>query len=117
MRSASRRSRDGLRLRAAGHRQRIVVLSGPDEPADLAEMRRLQLDAVIHHESQLDWLAAERHAPSGSGRRLHVWLKIDTGMHRLGFAPERTVEMYARLRALPNVDRGDRVDDAFRRVR
>lgn len=39
---------DGLRLRAAGHRQRIVVLSGPDQPGDIAEMQRLGLDAAIH---------------------------------------------------------------------
>jgi len=34
---------DGLRLRAAGIQNRIVVLSGPDEPGDLAEFRRLHL--------------------------------------------------------------------------
>ncbi len=95
---------DGQRLRAAGHRQRIVVLSGPDEAADLAELRRLQLDAVIHHATQLDWLAADRFAADHGGRPLRVWLKIDTGMHRLGFAPEHAVEMYTKLRALPNVD-------------
>lgn len=90
---------DGQRLRAAGNRQRIVVLSGPDEPADLAEFRRLQLDAVIHHESQLVWLTADR-----DPRPLRVWLKIDTGMHRLGFAPEQAVETHAKLLELPNVD-------------
>ncbi|TDR40002.1 alanine racemase [Tahibacter aquaticus] len=86
---------DGLRLRAAGLRQRIVVLSGPDEAADLAEMRRLQLDAVIHHEAQLQWLEADR-----DSRPLRVWLKIDTGMHRLGFAPEQVAVVHDRLRAL-----------------
>ncbi|HWG65940.1 MAG TPA: alanine racemase [Rhodanobacteraceae bacterium] len=90
---------DGLRLRAAGHRQRIVVLSGPDAASDLAEMRRLRLEAVIHHESQLAMLEAER-----GGDPLRVWLKLDTGMHRLGFAPERARELHARLRALPAVD-------------
>ncbi len=90
---------DGQRLRAAGHTQRIVVLSGPDEAADLAELRRLRLDAVIHHDSQLAWLEADRDA-----RRLRVWLKIDSGMHRLGFAPERTAEVLARLKAAPTVD-------------
>lgn len=89
---------DGLRLRAAGHRQRIIVLSGPDAPADLAEMRRLGLEAVIHHDSQLEWLAADR-----DPRPLRVWLKLDTGMHRLGFPPERAAEVHARLRALPTV--------------
>ncbi len=90
---------DGLRLRAAGHRNRIVVLSGPDAPSDLAEMRRLNLEAVIHHESQLAMLEAEPTAP-----RLRVWLKLDTGMHRLGFPAERAAELYERLQALPSSD-------------
>jgi len=91
---------DGLRLRAAGHRQRIVVLSGPDQAGDIAEMQRLQLDAAIHHEAQLHWLAEAR---PGRGR-LRVWLKIDSGMHRLGFAPGRVAGVHARLAAMPGLD-------------
>lgn len=91
---------DGLRLRAAGHRQRIVVLSGPDQPGDIAEMQRLQLDAAIHHEAQLHWLAEAR---PGRGR-LRVWLKIDSGMHRLGFASERVAGVHAQLAAMPGLD-------------
>jgi alanine racemase len=91
---------DGQRLRAAGISQRIVLLSGLDDPADLAEMRRLRLESAIHHDAQIEWLAADRDT-----RPLRVWLKIDTGMHRLGFAPERAREVYARLRTLANVDR------------
>lgn len=91
---------DGLRLRAAGHRQRIVVLSGPDQAGDIAEMQRLGLDAAIHHEAQLSWLAEA--VPTRG--HLRVWLKIDTGMHRLGFAPECVAEVHARLAAMPGVD-------------
>ena len=90
---------DGLRLRAAGHRQRIVVLSGPDQPGDIAEMQRLELDAAIHHKSQLAWLS-EAGARRG---RLRVWLKIDSGMHRLGFAPDQVPAVQARLTALPGI--------------
>jgi len=89
---------DGLRLRAAGIQNRIVVLSGPDEPGDLAEFRRLHLDAVIHHEAQLGWLEAD-----ADRRPLRAWLKIDTGMHRLGFAAEQAANAHARLRALANI--------------
>lgn len=89
---------DGLRLRAAGIAGRIVVLGGPDEVADLTELRRLQLEAVIHHESQLLWLEGDR-----DPRPLRVWLKIDTGMHRLGFDPEAAADAFARLRGLSNV--------------
>lgn len=91
---------DGLRLRAAGHRQRIVVLSGPDNARDIAEMQRLQLDAAIHHDAQLQWLA-QADATRG---RLRVWLKIDTGMHRLGFPVERVAGVHAQLAGMPGVD-------------
>ena len=94
---------DGLRLRAAGINKRVVVLSGPDEPADLAEFRRLHLEAVIHHEAQLRWLEGDR-----DPRPLRVWLKIDSGMHRLGFDPSSVASVGARLRALSNVH-ADRV--------
>lgn len=91
---------DGLRLRAAGHRQRIVVLSGPDRASDIAEMQRLSLDAAIHHEEQLHWL---REASPARGL-LRVWLKVDSGMHRLGFAPDSVAAVHARLATTPGVD-------------
>ncbi|PIV33726.1 MAG: alanine racemase [Lysobacterales bacterium CG02_land_8_20_14_3_00_62_12] len=90
---------DGQRLRAAGHRQRIVVLSGIDAAGDLPEVRRLRLDVVVHHRAQIDLIAAD-----ADPRPLRVWLKIDTGMHRLGLPVAQVAAAVARLRALPNVD-------------
>lgn len=87
------------RLRAAGLAHRIVLLSGFDDPADFARMRRHDLDAVVHHASQLAML--ERH---GAGAPMRMWLKLDTGMHRLGFPPAQAADAFARLRALPCVD-------------
>jgi alanine racemase len=63
-------------------------------------MQRLQLEAAVHHEAQLEWLAQA--APARG--LLRVWLKIDSGMHRLGFAPERVAAVHARLAAMPGVD-------------
>jgi alanine racemase len=90
---------DGLRLRAAGHKQRIVVLSGPDSVADIIEMQRLRLEATIHHESQLPWLAKAEPARGP----VRIWLKVDTGMHRLGFPAERVRDVHATLAAMPAV--------------
>lgn len=90
---------DGQRLRAAGISQRIVVLSGVDAAGDLPEARRLMLDVVVHHESQFHLIKAD-----ADPRRLRVWLKLDTGMHRLGIAPQKALTLYSALRALPNVD-------------
>src|SRR6187551_54024 len=88
---------DAERLRAIGLRNRIVLLSGFDEAADLDLLRTLDVDTVVHHESQLALLEADRGAP------IRVWLKFDTGMHRLGFPPAQAESVHARLRALPNV--------------
>jgi alanine racemase len=90
---------DAERLRAAGLSKRIVLLSGFDEPGDLALMRRLDVESVLHHDAQVQMLEAE-----GAAQPLRVWLKLDTGMHRLGFAPARAHELHTRLRALGNVD-------------
>ncbi len=89
---------DAQRLRAAGHQQRIVLLSGPDEAADIPVLRDLDVDAVIHHPSQLAWLEG-----AASGPRLRVWLKIDTGMGRLGFGLEEAADIHRRLRNCPAV--------------
>jgi alanine racemase len=108
---------DAERLRNAGHTQRIVLLSGIDEASDLAELRRLDVETVLHHDSQLALLIEE-----GAAAPLRVWLKFDTGMHRLGFDPQRAPELHAQLSSLPNVDsdivlmthlaRSDEFDDA-----
>jgi alanine racemase len=92
---------DGQRLRAAGFRNRIVVLSGFDEPGDLPELRRLDLEPVVHHESQLDLLEAER--PGAAARPLRCWVEVDTGMHRLGLDPTALPSVLSRLRALPGI--------------
>lgn len=88
---------DAQRLRAAGLSQKILLLSGFDEPADLDQLRQLDVDTVVHHRTQLDMLAQDRGSP------LKVWLKMDSGMHRLGFAPGDFAAAYARLQAMPNV--------------
>lgn len=89
---------DAERLRAAGLSQPIVLLSGFDDADDLPQLRRLNVQTVVHHATQLEML--EQAAP---GEPIHCWLKLDTGMHRLGFAPEHVRDAYARLIAMPAV--------------
>lgn len=88
---------DAQRLRAAGYSQSIVLLSGFDEADDLAQLRQLSVATVVHHPFQLELLAAD------SGSPISVWLKMDSGMHRLGFPPERFAEVYRRLQSMPNI--------------
>lgn len=90
---------DAQRLRDAGFTQRIVLLSGFDEPADLPLLRRLAADTVVHHPSQLAMLAQ-----AAPGPRIRCWLELDSGMHRLGLPLRDAGAAYARLRDLPAVD-------------
>lgn len=92
---------DADRLRAAGLSQPIVLLSGFDEADDLPQLRRLGVETVVHHASQIDMLEQ-----AADGEPIRCWLKIDTGMHRLGFAPEDVRQAHARLSALPGVAEG-----------
>jgi len=85
---------EALELREAGLAHRIVCLEGCCEGGELALASRHRLDVVVHHDAQLELL--ER-APAGT--RVAAWLKIDTGMHRLGFPPGRLREVHARLSA------------------
>jgi alanine racemase len=89
---------DAERLRAAGLSQPIVLLSGFDAADDLPQLRRLNVETVVHHATQLAML---EQAPDGDPIR--CWLKVDSGMHRLGFAPEAVRDAYARMQAMPAV--------------
>lgn len=92
---------DARRLRALGLTQPILLLAGFNAAEDLPEIRALGLDATIHHESQLEILEQ-----AGEGAPIRCWLKVDSGMHRLGFAPDRVRDAHARLAALPGVADG-----------
>jgi alanine racemase len=86
-------------LRAGGISKPVLLLPGVIGAEELSEAARLGLDLVVHHESQLKTLEGAR-----LQNPLHVWLKVDTGMHRLGFAPQHVTRMWQRLESCPSVD-------------
>jgi len=86
---------EALALRAAGIKQRIVLLEGLFAAEELQQAIASHLDIVVHQQQQLDMLAQ-----AGPGDGIDVWLKIDTGMHRLGFAPEDMPDAYQVLQSL-----------------
>lgn len=85
-------------LRAAGIQHKIVLLEGFYSADGLALARTLGLEMVIHHTYQLEIL--EQAPPSPT---INVWLKIDSGMHRLGFQPGMVAAAWRRLRECPAV--------------
>lgn len=93
---------DAVRLRASGISGCIVLLSGFDEISDLAAIQQLGLDCVIHHESQISML--ERAPRIVHSKPIRTWLKLDSGMRRLGFFADQLASALQRLRALALID-------------
>lgn len=90
---------EAQRLRHLGWRGPILLIEGVFEPRDLELCSRLDLWHVIHCEQQIDWLAAHK-TPTAQ----RVFLKLNSGMNRLGFAPAAFASAWARLQALVQVD-------------
>jgi len=86
---------EAVRLRAAGIAHPLLVLAGIVDTADCAAARAHNLTLVLHQPWQLDLLTA---APPAT-TPLSVWLKLDTGMHRLGLWHEQVFDLLTRLRA------------------
>ncbi|HSI47841.1 MAG TPA: alanine racemase [Ideonella sp.] len=87
------------RLRALDWRGPILLLEGCFEPRDLELCSRLNLWHVVHQPQQIDWLAAHKtHTPH------RVFLKMNSGMNRLGFKPDAFRAAWARLNVLPQVE-------------
>ena len=84
-------------LRGGGIASPILLLQGVFDAAELDTAAQLDLWLTIDSERQMQWL--ERAKPAAP---LHCWLKLDTGMHRLGVAPQRATQAYRRLVACPN---------------
>ncbi len=86
------------RVRALGWRGPVLLLEGAFELRDLELCSRLDLWHVVHCNEQIDWLATHKtHTPH------RVFLKMNSGMNRLGFKPEAYRSAWTRLNALPQV--------------
>ena len=90
---------EAQRLRALDWRGPILLLEGCFEARDLELCSRLGLWHVVHCSEQIDMLAAHK-----TQTPQRVFLKMNSGMNRLGFKPERTRHAWTRLNALPQVE-------------
>jgi len=87
-------------LRDAGYRQPILLLEGFFSTEELALLEQYQLSAVIHHSEQVAMLSDSKH------HELDLFLKINTGMNRLGLAPEQfpqTINKLTENRGVNNI--------------
>src|SRR3954467_5366575 len=87
------------RVRSLGWRGPILLLEGVFGPRDLELCSRLGLWHTVHCDAQIDMLAMHK-----TQQPHRVFLKLNSGMNRLGFAPQRFRAAWTRLDALPQVD-------------
>ena len=88
---------EALALRAGGLTKPIVLLEGFFHKDDLPILLANNFQTIIHDENQLATLEnTALDAP------IACWLKVNTGMHRLGIAPSQFESFYSRLKASSN---------------
>lgn len=82
------------RIRAAGIKRPILLLEGWADHDELVVAKRLALDVAVHCEEQLkDALV------TGTAGLRAIWLKLDSGMHRIGLGPDAVASAWSQLRA------------------
>lgn len=92
------RIEEALQLRASGVVKPILLLEGFYSPTDLPVLVTNNIQTVVHCVEQLEALEnAQLETP------VVVWLKVDSGMHRLGVRPEHYAEFVQRLSDCKNV--------------
>ncbi len=87
---------EAVALRQAGIEGKVLVMGGFVDERELGQCIELGLDPVLHHQFHLDRLCEIENL-----KNLEVWLKLDSGMGRLGFSLERTHDI---IRFLTQLD-------------
>lgn len=89
---------EAMILRQKGFIHRILLLEGVFHVDELRVVDQHNLDIVIHSIYQLDWLLTQA-ASEHFVHRFNIWLKLDTGMHRLGLNAKDFSQVLAQLQS------------------
>jgi alanine racemase len=92
------RLQEAIAMRNAGVTKPLVLLEGVFTAEQLQIAAQQDLEIVVHSDEQIQMLES-----LGSSHQFTVWLKLDSGMHRLGFAPDGFEAAYQRLKRLSPV--------------
>ncbi|MFT6925423.1 MAG: alanine racemase [Psychromonas sp.] len=91
---------EALKLRAAGIKNPIILLEGFFKESDLTTLAATDLQCVVHSQEQVAAIIQAK-----LPKPLQIWLKLDTGMHRLGFHPQQFDAVYKQLAESENVQK------------
>ena len=74
---------EALEIRELGYQQPITLIEGIFSTEEMQIVIDQNIEIVVHHQQQLDWLLA--HKDAYIAKQLKVWVKLNSGMNRLGF--------------------------------
>lgn len=90
---------EAIRIREVGIQTPIVLLEGFFTADELPLIVKYDFQVVIHHRYQLDILSQQK-----LSKPIRIWLKVNTGMHRLGVCPDEFKAFYEELQANPSIE-------------
>ena len=90
---------EAVLLRTLGSRSDCILFEGVFSEEELQLVSTYNFQCVIHQVEQLQWILSARLDP-----KIKVWVKVNTGMQRLGFFPEEVEDIIRALLACPWVD-------------
>ncbi len=92
------RLEEAVRLREAGVGKPVLVLEGAFSPEEVESACRHRLELALHHREQVTLLEQRPDAAM-----LPLWIKVDTGMHRLGMPPDAVPAILEHLSRYPRI--------------
>lgn len=88
---------EALEIRALGYHQPITLIEGIFTEDEMQVVIDENIECVVHHQQQLDWLIA--HKDAYLAKNLKVWVKLNSGMNRLGFKINEIKDVINTLKA------------------
>jgi alanine racemase len=91
---------EALAIRNIDANLTCILFQGIFSKEEIKVAYKNNFQMVIHQQRQLDWLLQ-----SSNDFKIKIWVKVDTGMHRLGFQEEEVAKVMQKLAACPWVDK------------
>ena len=88
---------EALEIRELGYQQPITLIEGIFSADEMAVVLENEIEIVVHHQAQLDWLRV--HKDAYIEKNLKVWVKLNSGMNRLGFKVPEIIDIIHSLKA------------------
>ncbi len=88
---------EALEIRELGYQQPITLIEGIFSAEEMQIVIDQNIEIVVHHQQQLDWLRAQKDAYIA--KNLKIWVKLNSGMNRLGFKVDEIIDVIHQLKA------------------